>query len=269
MSNAFSRTKSTAPVTRRLPTLTGEQRGVLDSLSNMVRGNIGIGANPFPGTVTPGASTLQAKAFGAVDSYGRDPAAIARASAIDDGLSGRPAWQTIADDPYVDEYMSAVSAPTMRMFQRDIVPQILEAYGAGGPSGAVYSALGDASADLAGNLGAMRADFVNQALQRAEANRITGIGLSEREQLMPIQLAGMFGDVQRGIEGEQRAEQLGRWESIQPYNNPALGFLGTVLGTKAFDTWYRPSSKREEPTILASVMKGLSNPLGGLLGGSK
>ncbi len=265
MSNAFSRTVSTDPKVKRFETLLPNQRGVLDSLAGYVGSNVGVGATGYGGQVTPGASPLQAKAFSAVGSYGTDPRAVARGSAIDDMLAGRPAWSSIASDPYVDEYMTAIEAPTLRMFNSRLVPQILEQYGAGGPAGAVYDQLGSASADLATNLAAGRASFVNENLMRAADARYAGIGLSEREQLMPIQLAGMFGDVQRGIEGEQLAEAYGRWESMQPYNNPAMGFLGTVLGTKAFDTWHRPGTKREEPTLLASILKGLSP--GGMMQG--
>ena len=98
-----------------------------------------VGGTAYGGQLTAGASPLQARAFDLGQNYGTDAAGLARSSAIADILSGKPAWQNIAADPYAKEYFGAVEAPSLLNFKQNIIPQILQAYGAGGPTGAVVS----------------------------------------------------------------------------------------------------------------------------------
>lgn len=258
MSSLFSKKKTTPEVNKQIPTLTSGQLSTLNSLNGYVQGQIGQGAEAYPGTIMPGASALQAKAFGLAQDYGTDAAGQARQSAIADILSGKPAWSQISADPYYQAYNTAVEAPSMLNFKTGIIPQILQAYGAGGPTGAVVSGLGDAGASLAAQLGAGRASFVDQNLARAAQDRIAGVGMSADESQRRIALMGAAGDTQRGITGDQLAESYGKWQSSQSYNNPALGFIPQILGTQAFQTYYQPSQQYSQPTFLGSMMSRLS-----------
>ncbi len=268
MSQAFSHKKTVGEIERTFPTLTPIQRSTLDQLGAYVNGQIGRGAPVYEGELVSGASPLQQQAFGLAAGYGSDVATRNRQLAISQILSGQPAWTSIDADPYVETFNTAVEAPAMRAFSQTIIPQILQAYGAGGPSGAVVDSLGEYGATLATNLGAQRAQTVDQWLARADQNRLAGAQLSADETLRPISLAMGLGEVERGIRNEQLGAEFGRWESGQAWANPALGLIPSVLGTQAFDTFYQPSYSYKEPTLLAGILKGLSpsSGLGGLLG---
>lgn len=268
MSGLFSKKKTTPEYTKQLPSLTSGQMGLLNSLGSWVQSQVGQGITPYGGELVAGASPLQEEAFGLGAGFSGTNAANQRGIAIQQILSGAPAFQNIAADPYFQEYDTAVSAPALRMFQNTMIPQVLQAYGAGGPSGAVIDALGTAGADLSANLAANRAQFVDTWLGRAAQDRVAGVGLSAEEQMRPIALAASLGDVQRGITNEQLAAEYGRWESAQPWANPVLGFIPSVLGTKAFDTYYRGPQEYREPTLFGSLMQSLKpqSPLQALKG---
>lgn len=225
---------------KKASTMTPGQRANLDALTGVLQGQIGRGITPYSGELVAGPSALQKEAFTAADSFGTDDAAVGRSRALADIVAGKPAYEASPEE-YERIYREGVEAPAMRQWQQTVIPQILQQYGAAGPSGAVVSGLGESGQTLATNLAAQRAQYRFQgeqdrqaALESAAQRRLAGIETSRAESLAPIALKASLGDVQRGIAQEQNEGEYARWEMAQPWANPWLGFLPNALGSQAF-----------------------------------
>lgn len=245
---------------KKMETLTSGQRQLLDSLTGTIQGQVGRGIDPYRGELAAGPSELQQSAFGMAEDFFGSDARQARGSALAEIVAGRPAYDVNADE-YERIYREGVEAPAYRSWERTIIPQILQQYGAAGPSGAVVSALGDSGKDLATNLAAERAQYRfageearQQALESAAGRRLAGIESLRTEELTPIELAARMGEVQRGIRNEQNVAEYSRWEMAQPWANPWLGFLPAALGTQAFQPYIQPERVKGWAQILSGVM---------------
>lgn len=97
-----------------------------------------------------------------------------------------------SQDELNQAFQSSIGDPTMRQFDRQIVPGIQQQYAnlGAGRSSALNQALAQASTDLSTNLGSLRQDF----LQRQQQQQIGAAGQAGALSAMPLQqLLGLLG----------------------------------------------------------------------------
>ena len=213
-------------------TLTPGQRSLLDQLTGVLTGQVGAGVQAYPGQITPGPSALQTQAFGALADTLGGGGIMAPATESLKGLMGQY-------DPTqaMDYWTKAVKEPAMRTWQEELVPQILEKYGAQNAlsSSAFGQTLARSGANLASNLaGTLAQTILGEKGQHAQTQLGAATGYGNLAQNILSQVLGA-GQTQRGIQAEQMAEPYQKWAYEQPYSNPWLSLLGPALTTPAFE----------------------------------
>ena len=211
------------------PTLTPGQTDLLDQLTTLLGGELGQPGPVFGGQTVAGPSSIQDQLFGATgDLFGQG------------GLfgTGEQALQTsLADfDPQAttDFFNTSIRDPALKGFQEDILPMIQESFIGqnAGRSGAANRAIAGAGADVQQGLDAQLAQLLFSG-QESSLNRQQAGG---QNLLNSIFGAGtMGGETQRGIETQGLQDIFRQFQEGQSFNNPALSFLNTAFGTKAFE----------------------------------
>ncbi len=261
--------------TQQIPTLTGGQQGVLNQIISLLSGQIGQGITPFQGT-RPGEvpfSPLQQQGFGLAGQFGQlDPSQgqgfLGQAQgALQQGLGFDPT-QSILDAFGPSRQLA------MRGFQQDIVPDLLERFGAtSGPSGALNQALAEAGANLQLGLSAQTAPFIGQAALQQPGVQFQGAQLGGQLAGVPGQLAGQgtqlanqllgIGGIQQQLPIGQAGANQARFNEAQGFNNPFLSqLLGPALGTSAFDTAVFQGFR--QPHFLEATAGGIGGAIGGI-----
>jgi hypothetical protein len=265
------------------------QENLLDTLTALLTSQIGQGITPFQGLRAGEVpfGPLQQTGFGlagglapgigaGIDLFGQAISGFDPAQA--QGFLGQAQGalqQGLGFDP-TQNILQALEPGrqlALRTFERDIVPNLLERFGAtSGPSGPLNRALAEAGAGLSLGLGAQAAPFLGQAALMQPGLQFQGAGLAGNLAQLPgvfaqqgAQLGGMgtnllnqlfnIGALQRQLPmGEAAAEQA-RFEEAQPFANPFLQLLGPALGVQGFEAFQKPSG----PSPLSQI--------GGLFGG--
>jgi hypothetical protein len=237
-------------------TLTGGQRSLLDSLTSLLQGELGQGADTFGGQRVAGLSPLQQQAFGqaggalplAQQLFGMGnnlPQAFGQAQ---DQLT-----KTLQDfDPQstISNFAPARDV-AVRQFENVTIPNILERFaGAGGVrSSAAPQAIADAGSDLSQGLSAQLGQLLQQGEQSQLNRQQAGIGQALQVGQAPLnftQQAGQaglgllggvadFGAQQRSLEQQQLNALMAQFQEGQASNNPFLNLLPQALGTTAFE----------------------------------
>ena len=286
----------------QVPTLTGKQRGLLDLITNFLSGQFQggqlQGVTPFQG-IRPGEvpfGPLQQQAFGlagglapgigtGIDLFGQALAGFDPAQGQGFlGQAGRALETGLGFDPTQDilQAFEPSRQLALRGFQEDIVPNLLERFGAtSGPSGPLNQALAEAGADLQLGLSAQTAPFIGQAALQQPGLQFAGAGLGGQLAGVPGQLAQQgtqlggqatdllsqlfnIGGLQQQLPRGQAAAQQARFQEAQPQANPFLSrFGGLALGTPAFTTVLEPQG----PSAAQSLLPGLGSFIGGQTGG--
>ena len=247
------------------------QQNIAKALQRQVGDAVGRGVEAYGGEIAPGATQNQQLAYDAAPGLLASQRNRGVETALGSILSGNPAYQI---DPARSAafYNDSVLLPAQRQFQ-DTMQGIDARYGARfGRSGGQQEAIGRAATDFNTNLAGIRGDLVFQdeqarraALESAAGRQLQGVGASvgyrdsqqENQRRNLVTLAGLGGE-QRAITGQQNAEDYGKWQYSQPYNNPWLGFMGAALAPP-------PTQTNQTPGALAgagSFMSGLSGLLG-------
>ncbi len=267
---------STVQATTQIP----EQRDFLTSLLQGLQGLVPQGLTPVDFQAA-GPSALQQQAFGGLGPLAQQGFGIAgqQLAGFDpsqaQGFLGQAGGALSRGLQGID--LGAISEafePSRRLalegFQQDIVPNLLERFGAtSGGSGALQEQLARAGANLQLGLRAQEAPFIGQAALQAPGQQFAGAGLAGNLAQLPGQLAGQglgslgaimqlllgAGGAQRGIAGEQLAAQ--QQTALQPQNILAqFGPLG--LGTPAFQNVVTPPGPS-----LASQIAGIAGAASG------
>lgn len=280
----------------QVSTLTPGGRSLLDAITQQIlsqfQGGQLQGVTPFQGT-RPGEvpfGPLQQQGFGLAGGLGQGIGAgidvFGQALGGFDpsqgqGLLGQgvQALQG-ATQPFDPQSVISALEPgrqlALRTFERDIVPNLLEKFGAtSGASGALNQALSEAGAGLSLGLGAQAAGPLIQG-QQAQLNRqLQGAGQFGQFAGIPGQLAGQglglgggatdllsqlfgFGGLQQGLGQGQAGAQQARFQEAQPFANPFLNLLGPALGTQAFQN----VGVQQAPGVFSGALGGLGTAVG-------
>lgn len=282
---------------KNVSTLTPGQSNLLDLITSQLAGQFQDGQlqglTPFQGT-RPGEvpfSPIQQQGFGLAgglapgigagfDLFGQSLGQFDPSQG--QGLLGQAQGaltQGLGFDPTQDilQAFEPSRQLAMRGFERDIVPSLLERFGAtSGASGSLDRALAEAGAGLELGLSAQTAPFIGQAALNQPGLQFQGAGLGGQLARVPGQLAGQglgigagstdllrqlfgFGGLQRSLpQGIAGAEQA-RFMESQPFANQLFANLsGLGLGTQAFQT----VAQQQSPGIGSALMPGLGLGLG-------
>ena len=277
--------------------LTPQQTQLFTGLGNLLSQNLGQGVQSYPGTYTAGPSQLQNQAFGLsgdimsqylpqnlqnISGYQNDignltnqiPGYLQNLSSVTQPWNQGQAqnwWQ------------SAVGNPAMSNWQQNIVPQVMEQFGAYGAanSGPAQQAMAQSGANLQTGLSSNLSNYLQSSQQQAIQNMLSGnqqqmqgtqLGMEGiGQQMQGTQLAGNManqalqgglqaGAQQRQITSEQMLEPYQQWLQGQSYNNPWLKYLEPYLTQQTFSNVMTPGQQ--------SGIGGLLGGVGGLMTGA-
>jgi len=220
------------------PLLTKGQRGLLDSLTSLMGGQLGKGVEAYPGTYTPGQSPIQDLTFDNIMSLmsGKGP--------LQEQIFGGLSDQMKPFDPASTQewWKGGVVGPMTETWKKDIVPGILESFAGADAagSGPAMKAVSESGRRLNTDMGGMLASALYSAENADAARKMQAYGMGSQ---LPINLASLglgSGAMERTITGEQMQEPYKDWMTSQPWANPWLQQLGTSLNTKAFSPMIQP-----------------------------
>lgn len=260
------------------PVLTGAQERTLRLLNKALfkgafRNEQLIGRQGFPG-VRPGEvpfGPLQQQGFGlagglgqgigqGIDIFGQalggfDPS-VGQGFL---GQAGQALQQGLDFDPTQNilEAFEPSRQLALNTFQQDIVPNLLERFGASsGASGPLNKQLAESGANLALGLSAQTAPFIGQGALNIPGVQFQGAGiganLAQLPGLLASQGAGLggqatdllsqlfnIGALQQGQAAGVAGAEQARFQEAQPFANPFLSLLGPALGTQGFQTAFQ------------------------------
>lgn len=162
-----------------------------------------------------------------------------------------------------------------KLWSEDIVPSVMERFAGMGTaaSGGAQKALSRAGERFGlGMMGTMAPMELQARGQQLQA--VPMAGDVAQWQIPAIQSLMGLGGVQRGVGEQQLGAQAQQWQEAQPYANPMLQFLGSVLpyGAPAFENIVKPESAGMGYSLLTGMAPGVGQGmgqagLGGVLGG--
>ncbi|KKN53624.1 hypothetical protein LCGC14_0600550 [marine sediment metagenome] len=173
----------------------------------------------------------------------------------------------------------------LRTFNRDIVPNILERFGAtSGSSGALNRAFAEAGQGLSLGLSAQASPFLFQGQQNQLNRQFAGGQALAGFAGIPGQIAGQgvglgnaalgglnqlfnFGGQQQGLQQGIAGANQARFNEAQPFNNPFLGLLPQALNTPAFTNIVQPQGQSAAQSLLPELGTSIGGAKGGFLGG--
>jgi len=260
---------------KSVSTMTPEQEKLVTRLSSVVGANVQHGVDAYDGQIAAGATGNQTAAFNAAGGLlGNASGHVGTGAASQQALSGQPAWQSNPQGMN-DYYDQSIYYPSRTKFN-DTLRDLDHRYGARfGQGGAQMEAAGQAASDFESNMAAQRGQMIygdvqaqRQAAENAAGRQLQAVGAvnagnaqANQMRLGNLGMLSGLGGQERSINAQGLAEDYGKWEYSQDYNNPWLGMAGTALSAQ---------TKANVPNqgIMGGIMQAGAG-LGALAGGIK
>lgn len=246
--------------TGQQPTMTPQQRRLLDLLSRQAATGIEEGVDPYPGTRTPEASPLQEQLFGRLEDR-----QLSVMDQLDDWATGM--MEPEAYDPTAarEHWQQSFVEPARQQFHEETLPGLDERYaGMGAMSGSGFEkAIADAAGRMDTQLGSQLAQLMYQDRGRHDQlglqQQQLGLGGMDRafQQISPLMQGG---EMQRGIEQQQLEEDYQDWQMTQGWANPWLQVAQVPLQAQAFQNY--ATAQQGSPGLLGSMMPGIGQGIG-------
>ena len=227
--------------------MTPEQQALMSKLIGQVSPQVGQGVSPYPGTYTPGVSSLQQGGFDAIQSmlggggaYGMGGEALNRilGGTPEESLAAKmgptgtsaagvmgPTGGGFNKESAMDAWTKSVKDPAMQTWQNEMIPKILEPFvGAGGlNSGAARRAVAESGRNLNTDITGKLADMLYQGEQAGAGREFAGKeSYAERSQSASESALGrQFGA------GESYRDRVGGTE--ESYLNRLLGTVPQAM----------------------------------------
>jgi len=215
------------PEAEMMPMMAPGQWQALGKLGSILGGQLGKGIKPYKGQMVAEASPLQEQIFG-----------------LTQELLGRT-----GPEQAQEYWEKTFKAPAMETWQKDIMPMIREKSIAAGTqySSGHERALAEAGGRFGTGLTGQLADILFRQEQGLPGMYQTLMGV---------------GGTQRGIEQQKLGAEFERWRMKQPWANPWLSQLQTLLGARGWDYAVMPGQQG----FLQSLFGGFGGGLGAMLG---
>lgn len=232
---------------------TPDQLALLKQIGDQVSGQIGQGAEAYPGQEAAGPSDIQNSLFSLMGSA-PDLAGWANGQLT----SNKTYDPTAARDYWNQSFVQ----PAEQNFNENTLPALMEqfagqgALSSGGFNRAVTKAAGDMNTQLGGQLGNILYQDKNTFNNDQYRNKT--LGLSTLDNVLNQMRSA--GGTQQGIAQNQLNEGYNKWNQSQPYNNPWLGYLGQAMTSPYQAQNYQTPGQ-------PSFMNQLASPLGNIFGG--
>ena len=246
--------------TGQQPTMTPQQRRLLDLISRQAATGIEEGVDPYPGTRTPEASPLQEQLFGRLEDR-----QLSVMDQLDDWATGM--MEPEAYDPTAarEHWQQSFVEPARQQFHEETLPGLDERYaGMGAMSGSGFEkAIADAAGRMDTQLGSQLAQLMYQDRGRHDQlglqQQQLGLGGMDRafQQFSPLMQAGQM---QRGIEQQQLEEDYQDWRMTQGWGNPWLQVAQVPLQAQPFQNY--AIAQQGSPGLLGSMMPGIGQGIG-------
>jgi len=215
--------------TKKTEVLTPGQMELLDELTNLLKGQLGQGVEPYPGQLVPGASEIQQQLFKMLMPSGGAVGGLTKQGA--DYVS-QLMQQQFNPDEVTQFWQHAYVKPAERAWEEAVVPKVMEYYAGQNAldSGAARRALAKSGTDLQTQLNAELAKLLwgEKTNLQSRQDLASQLGLN----LLP-QVIGM-GEEQRGITQQLMQEPYQKWQMSQAWANPWLSYLPVALGTNPY-----------------------------------
>lgn len=252
------------------PEFTRAQRGLVDQLTKLISGQLGTGVEAYGGPLVAQPTELLQKLFGqtgnVMDMLQTGEGYFEPAAASGDVLTSlmQPFDKAGAEDYWTKAFVN----PAMDVYQKEVLPQILESFGARNAlsSSGMGTALAKSGETLTTNLGAKLADILYQSEQAQKGYQLQAAGQAQNlAQLPGGVLQGMLAPAgqEYNIEQALTTEPYSKWSTEQPYANPWLQYLGGG----ALTTPGGISTTSGGGGILDTLLGIGGSALGGYLGG--
>jgi len=212
--------------TKKVERLTPGQMELLNELTNLLKGQLGKGIEPYPGQLVPGPSDIQQQIF---ELAGGDLGGLMKQGA--DYIS-QLMQQQFNPEEAQEYWRRAYVSPAERAWKETVVPEVMERYAGVNAldSGAARRALAKSWGDIQSQLNAELAKILwgeKQSLTQRQ-DTASQLGLNLLPQVMGI------GEEQRGITQELMQEPYQKWQMSQAWSNPWLQYLPVALGTNPY-----------------------------------
>lgn len=230
-----------------MPTMSPEQMALLNKLSTLLTGELGKGVTPYGGQITAELSGLEQEGIERAGGFG---------GAGMDFLSNILGRSPEAEEDY---WRKAFVDPSMMMWEKKMVPQLMEKYSAmgAGDSGAARRALAEGASSLTTNLGSRLGEIMYKS--QFDKMQIPGMGMDLIAKMMGA------GAVGRGVEQAKGQEAYGKWQQAQPWANPWLQHLGIPMSVQPMQNMMYQTGGSQG--LLGSMMPMIGQGIGSWLGG--
>jgi len=255
------------PASSKGPSFTREQKGLLNRLISVIQPQIGQGVEAYPGPLvarpTPTLQEIFGQAYSLLPGFSTGEGYFA---------PGRAAAEALPEffKPYSPEaaqtfWEQAYKAPTLETWKEDIIPQIMESYGAQNAlkSSGLANALAKSGERLTTELGGQLAGLLYSGQQDWLNRQLSAVPLAESLGEYPTNvLGGVMGLAQPeyNIQQALTTEPYQKWAYSQPYANPWLQYLGggalTTPGTPSVSTAGTPGAGDIMLSLLGAGLGG-------------
>lgn len=252
--------KTESPSVSPTSTMTAEQSKLLKQLSDLLSGQLGTGAETYPGDMTAGPSALQTQTWDELSRLISGGKSGTSAEAVNKVLAGTDTGQF--DPAAIQEwYKDALVTPAMAEWEKNVAPAVQEKFISqnAGSSGAANRAIAGSAEDLMTSLNAQLADALKTEKSAFDTREFTA-GQSDLDRLLQVPgmeststtdflrtlgIGGEAGTTQQALNQADINELLAKWTGSQPYSNPWLRFLQAALGKNAIENVVSPGSQQE------------------------
>lgn len=212
----------------KIDILTGSQKKLLGSLSNIVQQNLGKPGEVYGGQTVAGINPAMQGVYNSASGVTQIDPNLTSAMATQLGGAGDP---TAVRSMYNEALL-----PAQLDFQRTL-RDVGARYGdTWGRTGALPEMLGRSTAEYGMGLNQLLGQLTyndQQAALNRQGQALNPALALEQQQNQNLGIQYGLGQDQRTIEQEGLTSDYQKWLSGQWYNNPALGFIQPVLGTQA------------------------------------
>jgi hypothetical protein len=240
------------------------QRALLSRLSGTIAGQVGKGAEAYPGTMAAPASDIQKSLFNLASQFlgGESETAMA----LPQGMGALETVLADYDPTAAKGYWKDIFVePAMQQWTQDVIPEIQERFAGLNAldSGALMREISKSGANLSTNLSSQLAQMLLTGSEAQKDRQLSGLSSALEYANYPVSaIQGLtgIGETERGITQDQLTEMYQKWLSSQPYSNPWLNYAGTALSVNPLENIVSPNKGfLQEQSMMSSI--------GGMMGG--
>lgn len=252
-----------------------QQGNLAHTLAPVLQGQVGTGVTPYGGQLVAPLNSGYGQVQNQINSFNPSQFQGGQSGAINQALSGKPAYQL---DPQTTAnlYQKSIVDPSMRNYNSVTAPSINENFAQAG--GTFSTTRGIAQSRALSSLQSNNATQLSQAQQQNQsinanladtaANmQLQGVGAAQQYANQPLynaqQLGAALAPFQQNAQSMDDASYQ-QWQQSQSYNNPYLQQIMAYLGQSSQSAYQKPDYTGQEIGLGTGVAGGV---IGAIYGG--